>query len=60
LILNRISDIQMDCNTLTTSSTHIPMWYLRSDSNIVYNPEAIVLRMLFNTFHLWYEQVGNR
>ena len=50
----------MDCNTLTTSSTHIPMWYLRSDSNIVYNPEAIVLRMLFNIFHLWYEQVGNR
>ena len=50
----------MDCNTLTTSSTHIPMWYLRGDSNIVYNPEALVLRMLFNTFHLWYEQVGNR
>jgi hypothetical protein len=33
-----------------------PLWYLRSDSNIVEDPEAIALQDLFITFQDWKNQ----
>ncbi len=41
---------------MTQAQEHIPMWYFRSDSNIVEDEEAIGLRHIFTPFQDWKNQ----